>query len=1177
MNQGKGSSTSVGVILQSHHVIEESQFKKYDFLKAISDAKLLDKDASSNRIYLPVEGQLADKLDVSAHRGRTRGSYTQGLRDVLTEMADSADGLAAVDGDSAALQRMAGRVAEFRDTLKLAIINGDAFPTTPGRFTKEEVDAANRNTFSNVSKYAVDHAKGLDDLRKMDAIESEWAAVTRSDQSVAHVVEQSGAEGRHLVSSPDKPAAREVAGRMEMRMAVSRAEEGGRLVLTGETSAQVKKVLVDELPEIGQAKGGVYDLVTHPPKAYTPLSQRGGISPELLFGSPTANSALRAAGLFASAADAVTTAQRVSDLYNQDNVLGVQSEAARFAGRNAGGWAGGVMTAYALGASAGAGPMVLIAADAAFWAKAGEKAVDLWEDKKIYKQKDASGVEWEFTGRAWTRSGMADTTADGVDNPVATTIAAGYDAARALNCKATNASVDLALKALPPAQNPYRLPANDSDRGSISPADWTRDPADGQWHRTVKVGVSGEGNRGSYMPETASPERAAELDAQAEAVIARNIANSPAAVAARYDLVYHRSGWAADNLERSKAADYAMGNADKLTTWSGQKYERVGEGQWVHDGVPATGNTLLELEKTRSALIPELQRHTDLVNEIKANPPSLEDIGREQTQYRYRMVGTELFPGWQQAIDTAVLRTREEHGLHGGAMLLQPDEEGKFSAASPIAHLQIGEDGVRRVVAVTSSEEILLALREANARAQTEAVVPQVPELKISALTPQQMEAHQQALREANRAGLSMEQAGQAAMLAAGQVGARESGEYSDALDLAASTSHAWRGSTEADAMAAAEAARTAEAARVAAMSAAEAAIPVEPGSARLNNDAPLTEPATRPEAEAPHHQTQQREQEAARAEQDRARQEQATPPAAEPHTPETQLPRQPTDGPAPAQPAHAADNTAAETQATATQLHEIAPASTTEAQHVAPIDPESEPSLHTVDEPFKPGTPDAEEVPEQEVSQAHEHQDAFLASQLPVYEAHPEEELPAPEMASSADVSEHVLPEPEHLQADEPASSRLEPSDPAHPANALYRQVREQVEKLDESLGRTYDDTSERLTSSLMVLAKENGLQRVDHVVLSDQVGDQRPGFNVFVVQGELNNPAHRRAVMPTEQAVTTPHEESLERLDVLLEHHMQQEQQADMQRQQDRERIDEQHAMAMVMGGGGGGGGGG
>ena len=41
----------------------------------------------------------------------------------------------------------------------------------------------------------------------------------------------------------------------------------------------------------------------------------------------------------------------------------------------------------------------------------------------------------------------------------------------------------------------------------------------------------------------------------------------------------------------------------------------------------------------------------------------------------------------------------------------------------------------------------------------------------------------------------------------------------------------------------------------------------------------------------------------------------------------------------------------------------------------------------------------------------------------------------------------------------------------------------------------------------------------------------------------------------MPTEQAVRTPHKESLERLDVLLKHDRQREQQANLQRQQDKE----------------------
>ncbi|PPT72250.1 hypothetical protein XthCFBP4691_20735, partial [Xanthomonas theicola] len=106
-----------------------------------------------------------------------------------------------------------------------------------------------------------------------------------------------------------------------------------------------------------------------------------------------------------------------------------------------------------------------------------------------------------------------------------TPILASDEKARELNSLATNAATALALKAAPHPDDPFRLPAKASDRPSLSRADWTRDAADGQWHRQVKTGVSGENNRGLYEQQTASPARAADLDAQAAAVVARNLAN----------------------------------------------------------------------------------------------------------------------------------------------------------------------------------------------------------------------------------------------------------------------------------------------------------------------------------------------------------------------------------------------------------------------------------------------------------------------------------------------------------------------------------------------------------------------------------------------------------------------------------------------------------------------------
>ncbi|WP_349999336.1 XVIPCD domain-containing protein [Stenotrophomonas lacuserhaii] len=102
----------------------------------------------------------------------------------------------------------------------------------------------------------------------------------------------------------------------------------------------------------------------------------------------------------------------------------------------------------------------------------------------------------------------------------------------------------------------------------------------------------------------------------------------------------------------------------------------------------------------------------------------------------------------------------------------------------------------------------------------------------------------------------------------------------------------------------------------------------------------------------------------------------------------------------------------------------------------------------------------------------------------------------------------------------------------PGHADYPLYQQVRGHVTALDAKLGREFDETSERMTLSLVALAKENGLERADHVVLSDATGASAAGQRVFVVQGDLNDPAHLRASMATDVAVQAPVEQSLRQL---------------------------------------------
>ncbi|MNC25919.1 hypothetical protein D3C75_740280 [compost metagenome] len=121
--------------------------------------------------------------------------------------------------------------------------------------------------------------------------------------------------------------------------------------------------------------------------------------------------------------------------------------------------------------------------------------------------------------------------------------------------------------------------------------------------------------------------------------------------------------------------------------------------------------------------------------------------------------------------------------------------------------------------------------------------------------------------------------------------------------------------------------------------------------------------------------------------------------------------------------------------------------------------------------------------------------------------------------------------------------------------ADPLYRQIRDGVAELDTQHGREFDATSERMTASLLVLAKNSGLTQVDHVVLSNATSVHPAAHNVFVVQGKLDDPAHLLAVMPTEQAVKAPIEESMQKYEVVSRQVEQQSQTTQLQEQHQQE----------------------
>lgn len=110
--------------------------------------------------------------------------------------------------------------------------------------------------------------------------------------------------------------------------------------------------------------------------------------------------------------------------------------------------------------------------------------------------------------------------------------------------------------------------------------------------------------------------------------------------------------------------------------------------------------------------------------------------------------------------------------------------------------------------------------------------------------------------------------------------------------------------------------------------------------------------------------------------------------------------------------------------------------------------------------------------------------------------------------------------------------SAEKTPDQPDHPRHRLYQQCSAGVDALDQQLGRPSDHISERMKASLTTLAVANGLERVDHVQLSKEGGQVRAGQHVFIVQGDPTNPAHLRAHLPTDQAVSTPIETSFRQL---------------------------------------------
>ncbi|NKJ19567.1 XVIPCD domain-containing protein [Dyella sp. SG609] len=96
-----------------------------------------------------------------------------------------------------------------------------------------------------------------------------------------------------------------------------------------------------------------------------------------------------------------------------------------------------------------------------------------------------------------------------------------------------------------------------------------------------------------------------------------------------------------------------------------------------------------------------------------------------------------------------------------------------------------------------------------------------------------------------------------------------------------------------------------------------------------------------------------------------------------------------------------------------------------------------------------------------------------------------------------------------------EPGVTRLDQA--SHPDNGLYRQTLDAVHRLDAQVGRQPDVSSNNLAAAVAVQARRDGLNEINHVVLSEDKS------KAFGVQGDLHSPTKQITEVGTAQAVNT------------------------------------------------------
>lgn len=469
---------------------------------------------------------------------------------------------------------------------------------------------------------------------------------------------------------------------------------------------------------------------------------------------------LAGVAMAAAAYDAKETGERISTAFSQDNPSAVRSEATHFTARGVGG-AAAMFTPAAVGLSGG--PAVALAvADGYLLTEAFDRGAKFLDVCKITHQTASDGAEYDFNGKQWIREDLrADFRNDGVQRLQQQDFAARPEIERELNAKASAEAVKQAIGTTNP-RDPFEQPANASDAPSTRPSPWRYEAQSGEWARTRFEEIDPTDPRlpDREVREVATADRATELNRQALGVIDRNIVEGPAVLAAQYQIGAKRSGFGDFGAEPEAVATAL--NPNTLEASNGKQYVRDAQGQWSHDGTPATGNRALELDATRERLTPVLAQHQQQLADTKSyEAPTPEQRDRAQLRLAYANEGWNPSPEQFEASYLAVKRTRQmsDATAENTGLVLEKDTNGQTSLNSPILHTRQGPNNEVQVAAKTYPDEIEIALRDVRARGLAKSATEQAaPVHAIEQATTEQRDVREQVHRGANRAGLSQDE-----------------------------------------------------------------------------------------------------------------------------------------------------------------------------------------------------------------------------------------------------------------------------------------------------------------------------------------------------------------------------------------------------------------------------------